>query len=145
MKARAVRTGRQMAPMADQAKVVTAQRIEDARYWAAPRLEEAAHRVEDQLAPKVSAMLATAADKIDPTPRRSRQWPVMILMTGLAVGTIGYLFYRRNAQQWTEHMKDSAADASRWAGDTADKAAGATEGMASTVSDKADETSRKMS
>ncbi|HUR07470.1 MAG TPA: hypothetical protein VM347_33340 [Nonomuraea sp.] len=130
--------------MADQAKVVTAQRVEDARYWAAPRLEEAAHRVEDQLAPRVSAMLAAAADKIDPTPRRSRQWPVMILMTGLAVGTIGYLFYRRNAQQWTEHMKDSASDASRWASDTADKAAGSAEGMASTVSDKADEASRKM-
>lgn len=144
MKARAVRTGRQMAPMADQAKVVTAQRMEDARYWAAPRLEEAAHRVEDELAPKVSAMLAAVADRIDPTPRRSRQWPVMILMTGLAVGTIGYLVYRRNAQQWTEHMKDSAADASRWAGDTAGKTAGSAEGMASTVSDKADETSHKM-
>ena len=142
MKARAVRTGRQMAPMADQAKVVAAHRIEDARYWAAPRLEEAAHRVEDQLAPKVSAMLVNAADRIDPTPRRSRQWPVMILMTGLAVSAIGYLFYRRNAQQWTEHMKDSAADASHWADD---KAADSTERTASTVSDKADETSRKMS
>ena len=65
-------------------------------------------------------------------------------MTGLAVGTIGYLVYRRNAQQWTEHMKDSAADASRWAGDTAGKTAGSAEGMASTVSDKADETSHKM-
>jgi uncharacterized membrane protein YqiK len=133
-----------MAPMADQAKVVAAQRIEDARYWAAPRLEEAAHRVEEELAPKVSAMLVNAAERIDPSPRRSRRMPAMILLTGLAVGTIGYLFYRRNAQQWTEHMKDSASDASQWVSDKADKTADTTERMASEVSDKADEASRKM-
>ncbi|MFI7146911.1 YtxH domain-containing protein [Nonomuraea sp. NPDC050022] len=151
MKARAMRTGRQMTPMADQAKVmadqakvVAAHRIEDARYWAAPRLEEAAHRVEDELAPKVSAMLINAAERIDPTPRRSRGMPVMILLTGIAVGALGYLFYRRNARQWTEHMKDSASDASQWAGDKADKTADATERMASEMSDKADEASRKM-
>jgi hypothetical protein len=134
-----------MAPMADQAKVAAAQRIEDARYWAAPRLEEAAHRVEDQLAPKVSSMLVTAAEKIDPSPRRSRRWPVMILLMGLAVGTVGYMFYRRNAQQWTEHMKDSASDASRWVSEKADQTADSSQRMASKVSDKADETSRKMS
>lgn len=144
MKARAMRTGRHMAPMADQAKVVAAQRIEDARYWAAPRLEEAAHRVEEEFAPKVSAMLVNAADRIDPSPRRSRGMPVMIFLTGLAVGAIGYLLYRRNARQWTEHMKDTASEASQWVSDKADKTADTTERVASEVSDKADEASRKM-
>ncbi|TMR99397.1 YtxH domain-containing protein [Nonomuraea basaltis] len=145
VKAQAVRTGRRMAPMADQARTATAHRIEDARYWAAPRLESAAHGFEDQVAPKVSSMLTTAARKIDPTPSRSRQWPAFILVTGLAVGAIGYLFYRRNAQQWTEHMKDSASDASRWVNEKAERTAEASDQMAADASSKADETSRKMS
>jgi hypothetical protein len=66
---------------------------------------------------------------------------MLVLMTGLAVGAMGYMAYRRNAQQWTEHMKDSASDASRWVSEKADRTAD----MASGVSDRADETSRKMS
>ncbi|MEV0382973.1 hypothetical protein [Nonomuraea sp. NPDC050643] len=130
--------------MADHAKVVAAQRIEDARYWAAPRLESAAHGFEDQVAPKVSSMLTTAARRIDPKPSRSRRWPMLVLLSGLAVGTIGYMFYRRNAQQWTEHMKDSASDASRWVDEKADRASQASDRMAADVSRKADEASRKM-
>ncbi|MER6948355.1 hypothetical protein ABT294_30440 [Nonomuraea sp. NPDC000554] len=143
MKAQATRAGVRMMPMADQAKVVAAQRIEDARYWAAPKLEEAALRVEDTLAPRVSSMLTAAAEKIDPTPTRSRRWPVIILLTGIAMGAAGYM-YRRNAQQWTEHMKDSASDASRWAGEKAERAGETAQEATSKVSDKADEASRKM-
>jgi hypothetical protein len=141
MKAQAAKTGQRMAPVADQAKVVAAQRIEDARYWAAPRLESAAHGFEDQIAPKVSSMLTTAAKRIDPKPSRSRRWPVLVLLTGLAVGTIGYMFYRRNAQQWTEHMKDSASDASRWVSEKADRSAQPADRMAANVSTRADEAS----
>lgn len=140
-----MRAGDRLAPMAGNAKEAAAHRIEDARYWAAPRLEDAAHRVEDQLAPKVSALLAQAAGKIDPTPQKSRRWPVVILVTGLALGTVGYMFYRRNAQQWTDHMKDSAADASQWVSQKADQTANKADDVASKVSDKADEASRRMS
>lgn len=132
-------TGRMKArigPMAGQARTATAQRIVNARYWAAPRLELAAHQVEDQLAPKVSHMMTKAAKKIDPTPPKSRRWPVIVLVTGVAVGGMGYLFYRRNAQQWTEHMKDSASDASQWVSDSAEKTAGSAEKVASKIDDK---------
>ncbi|MFF4620091.1 YtxH domain-containing protein [Nonomuraea jabiensis] len=145
MKARAMQTGQLIAPVADQARTAAAQRVEDARYWAAPRLHSAAHGFEEQVAPKVSSMLITAANKIDPTPTRSRRWPTLVLLTGLAVGAIGYMFYRRNAQQWTEHMKESASDASRWVSEKADRTAESTERMAGRASDKADEASRRMS
>ncbi|MEW9556014.1 hypothetical protein [Nonomuraea sp. NPDC050783] len=143
VKTRAVNTGQRVAPMADQAKLAATHRIEDARSWAAPRLISAAHGIEDQVAPKVSSMLTNAARKIQPTPVRTRRWPVLVLMTGLAVGAIGYMAYRRNAQQWTEHMKDSASDASRWVNEKAERVTGSTERIA--PSDKVDETSRKMS
>ncbi|MEO3874098.1 YtxH domain-containing protein [Nonomuraea sp. B12E4] len=132
--------------MADQAKVAAAQRIEDARYWAAPRLESAAQGFEAQVAPMVSSMLSAAARRIDPTPPPSRRgWPMLMLLTGVAVGAIGYLFYRRNAQQWTEHMKDSASDASRWVGEKADRTAESANRMATNASNSAEDTSRKMS
>ncbi|HEX4814029.1 MAG TPA: hypothetical protein VFV66_14895 [Nonomuraea sp.] len=145
MKAQAVRTGHRMAPMADQARTAAAHRFEDARSWAAPRLESAAHGFEDQIAPKVSSMLTRAARRIDPKPTRSRRWPMLALMTGLAVGAMGYMAYRRNAQQWTEHMKDSASDASRWVNEKAERTAESADRIAATASNKADETSRKMS
>ncbi|WP_143078623.1 YtxH domain-containing protein [Nonomuraea pusilla] len=124
VKAQAVRTGQRMAPMADLAREAAAERLEGARHWAAPRLETAAHRFEDQVAPAVSSMLTAAAERISPKPR-SRRWPALMLVTGIAVGAMGYLFYRRNAQQWTEHMKDSASDASRWVGEKAEQASNA--------------------
>jgi hypothetical protein len=145
MKAQAVKSGRRMAPMADQARLVANRRVEDARYWAAPRLENAAHRVEDQLAPAVSSMLNSAAGRVSPASTKSRRWPTLVLMSGLALGAVGYMFYRRNAQQWTEHMKDSASDASRWVSEKSDRAVDTTQHTATTVSDKADEVSRKMS
>ncbi|PZG11520.1 YtxH domain-containing protein [Nonomuraea aridisoli] len=146
MKTRAVQTGQRMAPMADQARTAAAQRFEDARYWAAPRLESAAYGFEHQVAPKVSSMLTDAARRIEPTPvARSRRWPMFALLTGLAVGAMGYMFYRRNAQQWTEHMKDSASDASRWVGEKAGQTSESTDRMATDVSHQVDETSRKMS
>ncbi|MCF6471933.1 hypothetical protein FAF44_26595 [Nonomuraea sp. MG754425] len=145
MKTQAVKTGHRMQPVAGQAKVAAAHRIEDARYWAAPRLESAAHGFEDQIAPRVSSMLTAAARRIDPRPARSRRWPMFVLLTGAAVGAIGYMFYRRNAEQWTEHMKESASDASRWVDEKADRTSGSTNRMASKVSDKADEASRKRS
>ena len=145
VKTRAAETGQRLAPMADQAKVVAAQRIEEARHWAAPRLESAAHGFEQQVAPKVSSMLTAAAKRIDPKPARSRRWPTLMLLSGLAVGTIGYMFYRRNAQQWTEHMKDSASDATRWVNEKADRATESADQMAAKVSSKTDETSHKTS
>lgn len=123
MKAHAVRTADQVRPMASTAREVAAHRIEDARVWAAPMLDRAAHSVEDQLAPKVSAFLVQAAEKIDPTPARRRsRWSTIALMAGFAACAVGIVLYRNNARQWSESMKDTTADASRWSGDRAEDA-----------------------
>ncbi|MFF5208587.1 hypothetical protein [Streptosporangium sp. NPDC000396] len=123
-------------------------RIYVAREWAAPRLDAAAHSVEDQIAPKVSAMLSQAASKIDPAPRaRSRRWPMVLFLTGVAIGAVGFAMYRKNAEQWTEAMKETAADASRWMGEKthtgASKVSETTENVASKVSSTADELGSK--
>ncbi|GAA1018557.1 hypothetical protein GCM10009556_074250 [Acrocarpospora pleiomorpha] len=122
MKAQAVRAADRVGPMASSAREGAYHRLEDARFWAAPKLDHAAHSVEDQLAPRLSMLLAQAARRVEPTPMKvkSRSWPTMILFAGLAVGAAGFVMYRRNAQHWAEVMKSSADEAKSKVGETAE-------------------------
>ncbi|ETK34926.1 MULTISPECIES: hypothetical protein [Microbispora] len=111
--------------MAETARDLASHRIEDARIWAAPKLDQAAQSVEEQIAPIVSAFLAELARRIDvSTARRTRRrWPVVALLGGAAIGAVGVAMYRNNAQRWTDTMRDSmrhtGSDASKWVGDKA--------------------------
>ncbi|GII56158.1 hypothetical protein Pth03_45470 [Planotetraspora thailandica] len=129
MKGQARRAGRRMSPMAETARDVASHRFEDARIWAAPKLDSAAHSVEDQIAPMVSAFLAEMSRRVDVTPRRrARRWPVLALLTGVAIGAVGVMMYRSNSRRWSDTMKDTmgegVSDATRWAEDRAEETAG---------------------
>jgi len=106
-------------PYADQARDQAALRLLQARGWTAPRLETAAQRVEDTVAPRVAGLLTTAAQRIDPKPSRrglrllrrgNRRVPRGVLIGGAAVvgGVIVYSLIRmRQASQdaeWQEHL-----------------------------------------
>lgn len=79
---RTVKAADQLKPMADQLKPLAQSTGEAAkrgllrtRAWAAPQVERSGQVLQDTVAPKVSAMLSTAAQRIDPAkPRRSGQW-----------------------------------------------------------------------
>jgi len=76
-----------------------------ARIWAAPRLERTGQALEQQVAPRMAAMLSSAASRIDPAPAKRRRWPFvaagLMLAAGLC-GTAAYLVNRRAARQWGE-------------------------------------------
>ncbi|WP_214108122.1 hypothetical protein [Acrocarpospora catenulata] len=127
VKAQAVRAADRVGPMASSARDMamsardlassaregTYSRIEEVRLWAAPRLDQAAHTVEDQLAPRLSSMLSQAARRVDPAPMPVRgrgMWPMMVFLGGLALGAVGFLMYRRNARHWADVMKESAEE-----------------------------------
>ncbi|MFB9800149.1 hypothetical protein ACFFN5_06305, partial [Streptomonospora salina] len=57
-----------LGPYADQARQTAAERLYQARGWTAPRLETAAHRVEDTVAPRVADLLSDAAARVEPRP-----------------------------------------------------------------------------
>ncbi|GES04429.1 hypothetical protein Acor_64970 [Acrocarpospora corrugata] len=123
MKAQAVRAADKVGPMASNAREGAYSRFEDARVWAAPKLDHAAHSVEDQLAPRLSALLAQTARRVDPTPMKMQtrtNWPSLVLLGGLALGAIGFVMYRRNAQHWADVMKNSADETKRKVGEAAD-------------------------
>ena len=80
--------------------------IHHARIWAAPRLERTGHTLEDQVAPRMAAMLSAAAQRIEPAPvRRRRRWPVVaagvITAAGLSA-TAAYLLKRRATAKASE-------------------------------------------
>lgn len=138
MMKQAKKAGVRMTPVAGSARDAAAHRIEDARLWAAPKLDQAAQSVEEQIAPIVSAFLAELARRIDVSATRKprRRWPVAALCTGAALGAIGVAVYRGNAQRWSgdtmredtmrENVRDTASDAGRWVGEKAEEVRGAT-------------------
>jgi hypothetical protein len=72
-----------------------------ARAWAAPHLERTGHTLEDQVAPKMAAMLSAAARRIEPpAPARiRRRWPLVAAGVVSAAGlsaTAAFLLSRRS-------------------------------------------------
>jgi len=86
--------------MAASARTAARKGIHHARIWAAPRLERTGHTLEDQVAPRMAAMLSAAAQRIEPAQARRRRWPVLaaglITAAGLSA-TAAYLLKRRAA------------------------------------------------
>lgn len=112
-----------LGPYADQARDQASLKLLQARGWTAPRLETAAQRVEDTVAPRVADLLTTAAQRVDPKPsrrglralRQNRKVSRTLLIGGAAVvgGVVVYSLVRmRQASQdaeWQEHL-DQARD-----------------------------------
>jgi len=136
-----VKAVEKVGPLASQARDVASRRIEDARVWAAPRLERAAHTVEERIAPRVSAMLSDAAKAVDPgkTARAKRRWPVLTLVTGVALGAIGYVMYRNN-QIWVDSMTETGGEAAALAGEKVAE----TSRRAAATGERAAETSERL-
>ncbi|MBO3746023.1 hypothetical protein J5X84_08095 [Streptosporangiaceae bacterium NEAU-GS5] len=150
MKVQAGKAAERVGPMASNAREVAAHKVIDARIWAAPKLDQAAHSVEDQLAPRVSAFLTQAAQRVDPAPARSRKWPIIAMLCGLVAGAVGFVLYRnKNGSAWLselkDHVKDTAADKTKWAGHKVESAGDRIDSTTDAASRKADEVSGKLS
>lgn len=99
---RARRAAAQAGPLAASAGAAARKGVHHARTWTAPRLERTGHTLQDQVAPRMAAMLSATARRIEPAPpRRHRRWALMaaglITAAGLSA-TAAYLLNRRNAR-----------------------------------------------
>ena len=134
-----------IGPYADQARDQAALKVLQARGWTAPRLETAALRFEDTVAPRVAGMLTTAAQRIDPKPARrglrmfrggGRRIPRGVVIGGAALvgGVVVFSLIRlRQASQdaeWQEHLdqareqvRETRENLEEKASDVADNAA----------------------
>ena len=98
-------------PLAKSTSQAARRRIFRTRAWAAPQVERSGQVLQDTVAPKVSAMLSSAAKRIDPAQPRSRRWkkPVGLATLTAAGGAIAAFLRNRKKPPVTT----SAADTQR--------------------------------
>ncbi|MFC3999876.1 hypothetical protein ACFOVU_28440 [Nocardiopsis sediminis] len=129
-----------LGPFADQARETAALRLQQARGWTAPRLEQAANRVEDTVAPRVADLLTIAAHKVEPSRARRgliaarhgrRRVPRAVVLTGVAtlgaVALYGALKLRQASQdaEWQENLDQAREQVRETRENLAAKARGA--------------------
>lgn len=95
----AVTAAVRLGPAMRHSREFAAERLLEARGWSAPRLERAAGYVERDLAPRLSAMLADTAHRLEPPKPTNRARNAALVMLGMiaAAGAAGALASRRSA------------------------------------------------
>jgi hypothetical protein len=103
-------TAERAKPLAKNTSEAARRQILRTRAWAAPQVERSGHVLQDTVAPKVSAMLSSAARRIDPAQPRYRRWqkPVGVATLTAAGGAVAA--FLRNKKK---SVAASAADTQR--------------------------------
>jgi hypothetical protein len=92
-----------VGPTTRQARRMAAKQMKNARIWGAPRIDQAGHYIEEEVGPRVGAMLHRTADRLEPKPsRRRRGFAAALLIAGGAIGAAGAIVTRRNAARPAE-------------------------------------------
>jgi hypothetical protein len=103
----------QAKPYASSARATAGRSVRRARAVAAPQVERAGHALEDSVTPKVSAMLSSAAHRLEPPKPRHRRWRKLAGISLLAAaGAVAALVRNRAKPDLTppeETDTDSAA------------------------------------
>jgi hypothetical protein len=96
-------------PLAKNTSEAARRRILRTRAWAAPQVERSGQVLQGTVAPKVSAMLSSAAKRIDPTQPRSRRWkkPVGLATLTAAGGAITAFLRNRKKSPTTTTAADT--------------------------------------
>jgi hypothetical protein len=107
-----------VGPTTRQARKIAAKQMKSARHWGAPRIDQAGQYIEDEVGPRVGAMLHRTASKVEPaSPRRRRGFATILLVAGGAIGAAGAIVTRRNAARSSEstspeHLSSVSEDSS---------------------------------
>lgn len=92
----------QVKPLAKSTSLAARRGLHRTRAWAAPQVERTGHVLQDNVAPKVSAMLSAAAQRIDPGKPARRRWGkplgVVATVTAAASAAVAYLRSRMRPQ-----------------------------------------------
>jgi len=96
-------------PLARNTTQVARRQIFRTRAWAAPQVEHSGQVLQDTVAPKVSAMLSSAARRIDPSQPRHRRWkkPVGLATLTAAGGAVAAVLKNRKKTPVTTSAADT--------------------------------------
>src|SRR3954466_14766385 len=105
-----------VGPTTRQAQKIAAKQMKNARRWGAPRIDQAGQYIEEEVGPRVGAMLHRTATKVEPgEPRRRRGIAGLLLLVGGAIGAAGAIATRRKAassgeETSSEHLSAVSAN-----------------------------------
>jgi hypothetical protein len=72
------RMAAQVRPLARSTGAAAARRVHKTRAWAAPQVERAGQVLQDSVAPRISAMLSSAARRLEPARPSRRRWRKLV-------------------------------------------------------------------
>jgi hypothetical protein len=76
------RMAAQVRPLARSTEAAAARRVHKTRAWAAPQVERAGQVLQDSVAPRVSALLSSAARRLEPARPSRRRWRKLAVGSG---------------------------------------------------------------
>jgi hypothetical protein len=128
---RAGQAAAQVKPLATSTGAVAGRRVRQTRAWAAPRVERTGQVLQDSIAPKVSALLSSAARRLEPAKPRRPRWRKLAGLSVLtaAAGAVAALVRSRRKPDFTtspiEADADEVAPAAKMGGEQAMASSGA--------------------
>jgi hypothetical protein len=102
----------QMKPLAKSTGHAARRQLFRTRAWAAPRVERTGKVLQDTVAPKVSAVLSSAADRIDPAKPKRGRWrlPVGIATAVTAAASAAAAVLRNRSKTETAQATGAHID-----------------------------------
>ncbi len=73
----------QVRPLASSAVAAARRGVHRTRAWAAPQVDRTGQALQDSVAPKVSALLSSAARRLEPAKPKRRPWRKLAVSSGL--------------------------------------------------------------
>ena len=86
----------QVKPLANDTKDAASRGLRKARIWAAPQVERTGQVLQDSVAPKVAAALASTARRLDPDKRKGRSWRKLAGVSALLAAAAATVAALRN-------------------------------------------------
>jgi hypothetical protein len=101
-----------MKPLARSTGLAARRRVQKTRAWAAPQVERTGQVLQDNVAPKVSALLSSAAERLEPAKPPRRRWRTLvgISMITAAASAVAAVVRRRKKPDLTTSADADAGD-----------------------------------
>ena len=104
----------QVTPLAKSAQAAAGRGVQRTRAWAAPQFERTGQVLQDSVAPKISAALSSAADRIRPVEPQRRSWRTLagisVVLTA-AASALAAVALRKKPGAVTSPTETDAAEA----------------------------------
>jgi hypothetical protein len=124
----------QVKPLARSTRIAARRRVYRARAWAAPQVERTGEVLQDSVAPKVSALLSSAAERLEPAKPRRRRWRKLVGISMLVATASAAAAVARNRRKpdFTTSPAEAGADRTEAGADSVTPAAEPRDGQVRT-------------